>query len=177
MRHLRNLLILAGGMVLAACATQSFPPAKAPEYVTTRDPTPFYLKSPTQANMEPDTSLKGQTRMKLLRKKTGYSLVLLEDSRQGYIANAYITPAPQGSETRPFGTSTENDSLAKRKKPSIATPAPSPEPAQASETPATEPIAPPTNAPASPNLDAPSGEVPSPTPTPEALPEKPKFRL
>jgi hypothetical protein len=177
MRHLCNLLFLAGGIVLAACATQSFPPDKAPEYVTTRDPTPFYLKSPTQTGEEPDASLKGQTRMKLLRKKTGYSLVLLEDSRKGYIANAYITPAPPGSDTRPFGSSTENDSPAKRKKPSLVTPAPSPEPAPASETPATETIAPPANAPGPPDLNSPAGEVPSPTPTPEASPEKPKFRL
>jgi hypothetical protein len=176
MRNLRNLLLLARGMVFAACATQTFSPDKAPEYVTTRDPTPFYLNKPEQVG-GPDASLQIQTRVKLLRKRTGYSLVLLEDSRQGYVANAYITPAPPGSQTRPFGSPAENDTRAKRKKRAAATASPTPEPVQATETPSSGSSAAPTSAPASPDLQAPPEEVPSPTPAPEVPLEKPKFRL
>lgn len=175
MKNLRNLLVLASGMVITACATQTFRPDKAPEYVTTRDPTPFYLNSPERTGGPPDASLKAKTRVKLLRKKTGYSLVLLEDSREGYVANAYITPAPPESQTRPFGSAPESDSRTRRK--ARVTASPTPESGQATGTPSTEVIAPPPSAPLSPDLNPPPGEVPSPTPLPEVPVEKPKFRL
>ena len=99
MRKLRNALLVATGMVFGACATQTFRPEEAPEYVVTRDPTPFYLSKPRQEGT-PDAALSAQTRVKLLRKQADYSLVLLEDSRKGYVANAYLTPAPLGSQQR-----------------------------------------------------------------------------
>jgi hypothetical protein len=176
MRNLRNLLLLASGMVVAACATQTVSPDKAPEYVTTRDPTPFYLNKPEQVGL-PDASLQVQTRVKLLRKRTDYSLVLLEDSRQGYVANAYITPVPPGSQTRPFGSPPENEMPTSRKKRATTRASPTPEPVQATETPSSGSSAAPTSAPGSPDLQAPPKEVPSPTPAPEVPLEKPKFRL
>jgi hypothetical protein len=176
MRNLRNLLLLAIGMVVAACATQTFSPDKAPEYVTTRDPTPFYLNNPEKVR-GPGATLQVQTRVKLLRKRTDYSLVLLEDSRRGYVANAYITPAPPGSQTRPFGSPPQNETASSRKKRATARTSPTPEPVQATETPSSESNAAPTSAPTSPDLQASPEEVPSPTPAPEVPLEKPKFRL
>jgi hypothetical protein len=169
MRKLRNALLVAAGLAVGACATQTFRPEEAPEYVIIRDPTPFYLSKPRQEGT-PDAGLSAKTRVKLLRKEAGYSLVLLEDSRTGYVANAYLTQAPSGSAQRPFGSS-ETEPPRKRR----AAPSPTPAPTQPIETPATE--APGTSTPASPVPQAPPEEVPSPTPLPEAPLEKPKFRL
>ena len=172
MRNLRNLLLLGSAIVLAACATQTFRPEDAPEYVIIRDPTPFYLKSPRPGS-EPEELLKAKTRVKVLRKATSYSLVLLEDSRQGYVANAYITPTPPGSQTRPFGSS-ESDRQTRRKRRASASP--TPEPAQSPEAAPADSSAQPADTTGSPDFHAPV-DVPSPTPTPEAPLEKPKFRL
>src|SRR4029077_3200308 len=103
MRKLRNALLVATGMAFGACATQTFRPEEAPEYVVTRDPTPFYLSKPRPEGT-PDAALSTKTRLKLLRKQTGYSLVLLEDSRKGYVANAYLSKAPPEAQERPFGS-------------------------------------------------------------------------
>jgi hypothetical protein len=174
MRKLRNALLVAAGMVFGACATQTFPPEDAPEYVVTRDPTPFYLSQPRQEGT-PDAALSSKTRVKLLRKQANYSLVLLEDSRRGYVANAYLTEAPAGSQQRPFGSSPEAGRSLRPKR--RAAPSPTPIPTQPIETPASEASAPPTSTPASPASPAPPQEAPSPTPTQETPLEKPKFRL
>ena len=175
MRKLRNALLVATGIVFGACATQTFRPEEAPEYVVTRDPTPFYLSKPRQEGT-PDAALSTQTRVKLLRQQAGYSLVLLEDSRKGYVANAYLTKAPPGSERRPFGSSTETEPSPRLKR--RATPSPTPTPSQPVETPPTQEASPPaTSTPESPASQAPPEEVPSPTPAPEVPLEKPKFRL
>jgi hypothetical protein len=174
MRNLRSLLLVASGMVFAACATQTFRPDEAPEYVVTGKPTPFYLGKPKRESV-PDASLSVQTRVKLLRKQSGYSLVLLEDSRQGYVSNAYITRATPGSEQRSFGSPAESAPTPKRKK--RVAPGPTPAPIQSSQTPASEATPPPASAPTSPEPQVPPGEAPSPTPPPEAPLEKPKFRL
>ena len=173
MRKLRNALLVATGMIFGACATQTFRPENAPEYLVTRDPTPFYLSKPRQEGT-PDAALKTKTRVKLLRKQTGYSLVLLEDSRKGYIANAYLTQAPPGSQERSFGSSIETEPSRPKRR---AAPSPTPVPTQPLETPASEASAPATITPASPAPQAPPEEVPSPTPAPAAPLEKPKFRL
>jgi hypothetical protein len=176
MRKLRNALLVATGVVFGACATQTFRPEEAPEYLVTRDPTPFYLSKPRQEGT-PDAALNAKTRVKLLRKQTGYSLVLLEDSRQGYVANAYLTQAPPGSQQRAFGSSSETEPP-RRKRRAAPSPTPVPETIPTTETPpATDTAAPPTNAPTPPDLNAPSGEVPSASPTPQVPLEKPKFRL
>jgi hypothetical protein len=170
MRKLRNALLVATGVVFGACATQTFPPQAAPEYVVTRDPTPFYLSKPRQEGT-PDAALSVDTRVKLLRKQARYSLVLLEDSRRGYVANAYLTQAPaQSQQPSPETSPTPRP---KRR----AAPSPTPAPSQPVETPASDPSPPATSTPASPAPQAAPEEVPSPTPTPEAPLEKPKFRL
>jgi hypothetical protein len=173
MRNLRNLLLLTSGIAFAACATQTFRPGEAPEYVTTRDPTPFYLREPAPEGV-PDASLSPKTRVKLLRQKKRYSLVQLEDSLTGYVANAYLAPAPPGSQERPIGAPTESGPQPSRKKRPSAIP--TPQPSQTPEAPSGGLSAPPTSTPA-PDAHAPPKEVPSPTPRPEAPLEKPKFRL
>ncbi|HEY5814623.1 MAG TPA: hypothetical protein VIT23_18460, partial [Terrimicrobiaceae bacterium] len=114
-----------------------------------------------------------KTRLKLLRKKPGYSFVQLEDSRTGYVANRNIEIAVSGTQKRPFGSTGREDSQTRpfRKKPARINP-PSPE-SPVSETPSTQESSPPTPD----NVNAPAQEVPSPTPQPEAPVEKPKFRL
>jgi hypothetical protein len=174
MRKLRNALLVATGIVFGACATQTFRPEEAPEYVVTRDPTPFYLSKPRREGT-PDAALSAETRVKLLRQQAGYSLVLLEDSRQGYVANAYLTEAPSGSQQRPLGSSPETAPSPRPKR--RAAPSPTPASTQRVEPPASEASAPPTSAPTSPDSQAPPEEVPSPTPAPEVPLEKPKFRL
>ena len=134
MRKLRNALLVATGMVFGACATQTFRPEVAPEYVVTRDPTPFYLSKPRQEST-PDAALSAQTRVKLLRKQASYSLVLLEDSRTGYVANVYLTQAPSGSQQRPFGSLSETEPPRKKR----AAPSPTPAPTQPTERPAQKP--------------------------------------
>jgi len=172
MRKLRNALLVAAGLAVGACATQTFRPEEAPEYVVTRDPTPFYLSKPRQEGT-PDAALSTKTRVKLLRKQDGYSLVLLKDSRKGYVANAFLRVAPFESPQQPSGSSAETAAPPRSKR--RAAPSPTPAPTQPIETPATE--APGTSTPASPVPQATPEEVPSPTPLPEAPLEKPKFRL
>jgi hypothetical protein len=172
MRKLRNALLVATGVVFGACATQTFRPEAAPEYVVTRDPTPFYLSKPRQEGT-PDAALSAETRLKLLRKQANYSLVLLEDSRTGYVANVYLKQAPPGSQQRPFGSPEIQPPRKKR-----AAPSPTPAPTQPIGTPGTEASgAPATSTPASPVPQATPEEGPSPTPAPEVPLEKPKFRL
>ena len=171
---MRNALLVAIGLVFGACATQTFRPEEAPEYLVTRDPTPFYLNKPRQEGT-PDAALSAQTRVKLLRKQANYSLVLLEDSRTGYVANVYLTQAPSGSQQRPFGSSPETEPSTRPKR--RAVPSPTPTSSQPLETPASEASAPATSTPAPPAPQAPPEEVPSPTPAPEVPLEKPKFRL
>lgn len=78
---------------LGGCATETFAPDIAPEYVVIRDYSGFYRLGPQQGR-GPDTTLRSGTRVKLLRKEMGYSLVQLEDLRTGYLANENMTIAP-----------------------------------------------------------------------------------
>jgi len=79
--------------LLGGCATQTFAPEVAPEYVVIRDFTPFYRLGPQQGR-GPDTSLHAGDRVKLLRREMGFSLIQLEDLRTGYVANENMTVAP-----------------------------------------------------------------------------------
>ena len=65
---------LGGLLVLSACASQTLNPDQAPEYVITRNFTPFYTERPVPGATT-DISLQEKTRVKLLRKGTRYSLV------------------------------------------------------------------------------------------------------
>jgi hypothetical protein len=84
---------LAFSVLAAGCATQSYAPEEAPEMSIIRDYAGFYRLGPIQAR-GPDVSLRTGERVKLMRKEMGYSLVMLEDQRTGYVANEYLAPAP-----------------------------------------------------------------------------------
>jgi len=94
--------LLASCLLLAACASQTFDPKTAPEYVIVRDFTPFFRLGPQQGG-GPDASLRPNTRVKLLRKEMGFSLVQLEDLRNGYVANENIAVAPPRPPTPSVG--------------------------------------------------------------------------
>ena len=186
MTFLRNLLLSASLLVLAACATQTFQPDRAPEYVITRSFTPFYQQRPRQG-ASTDASLSAKTRLKLLRKGMGYSFVQLEDSRTGYVANKNMAVAPPRSQEKPFDSTSDESQTKPRKKkrPSPtrspgASPTPSPSPVsqgeQLKDIPSHDAAPSPTPPP---DLPIAPREVPAPTPTPtpEVPLEKPKFRL
>jgi hypothetical protein len=170
MRNLRILLLSGSGLLLVACAAQTIRPDQTPEYEIIWSPTPFYEYGPTQRG-GPSALLSTKTRVKLLRKKKGYSLVQLEDSRTGYVANQNMEAVPPESQKRPVGAPAAEESQARsiRKKPASASPLP--QEGQVNEAPASEATAPP------PDLQPTPKEVPSPTPLPEPPLEKPKFRL
>jgi hypothetical protein len=58
-----------------------------------RDFAPFYRTGPIQAR-GPDASLRVGDRVKVLRREMGYSYVMLEDERSGFVATEYLAPAP-----------------------------------------------------------------------------------
>ncbi len=89
----RAFLFLSAACLFGGCATQTFAPEVAPEYVVIRDFTPFYRLGPQQVRGA-DSSLRVGNRVKLLRKEMGFSLVQLEDTRTGYVANENMTVAP-----------------------------------------------------------------------------------
>ena len=89
----RSFLLVTVAFFLGGCATQTFAPDVAPEYVVIREFAPFYRLGPQQGR-GPDTSLHTGTRVKLLRREMGYSLVQLEDLRSGYVANENMAVAP-----------------------------------------------------------------------------------
>ncbi|MGA7393031.1 MAG: hypothetical protein WBL40_12480 [Terrimicrobiaceae bacterium] len=180
MMPMRAVLLLGGLLAFSACATKTFSPDQAPEYTITRSFTPFYSERPVEGATT-DVSLSEKTRVKLLRKETGYSRVQLEDSREGYVANKNMVVAPPGSQERPFGSTVE-ESRPKppRKKRIIRAAAPTPTPVSQGEQPGTSPqevTAPPAATPA-PQAAPKESPAPTPEPTPQATPlEKPKFRL
>jgi hypothetical protein len=195
MTSMRNVLLFGGLLVLSACATRTFNLDQAPEYTVTRSFTPFYSGRPVEGATT-DISLKEKTRVKLLRKETGYSLVQLEDSRTGYVANKNLAVSPPGSQERPFGSISEELQTKPRRKKRIsraAAPTPSPvsQREQSKPTPPQDVTAPPSPSPTpqaapkntvapAPTPQAAPEETPAPTPapTPKATPlEKPKFRL
>jgi hypothetical protein len=184
MTSLRNVLLWGGLLVLSACASQTLKPDQAPEYVITRNFTPFYTERPVPGATT-DVSLKEKTRVKLLRKGTSYSLVQLEDSRTGYVTTKNITVAPAELQQRPFGaTRAEPQSTPERKRRvrGAAPPTPRPTPiieSQRLDSTASQETSEPSPTP-SPEVQVPREEQPppAPTPTPQASPvEKPKFRL
>ena len=89
----RGLFVASAVFFLGGCATQTFAPDVAPEYVVIRDFTGFYRLGPGQGR-GPDSSLRAGDRVKLIRREMGYSLVQLEDLRTGYVANENMTVAP-----------------------------------------------------------------------------------
>ncbi len=164
----RLLILLPIAIFLAGCATETFAPDVAPEYVVIRDFTPFYRMGPQQGR-GPDTSLRTGTRVKLLRREMGFSLVQLEDLRTGYIANENMTVAPP----RPPEQIKQEAEVAAIKKrggrrgddgPLYSGP-------QVNDTPLPDPNVPP------PDLNVEPEFVPNNIPAPDATPAgRPKFR-
>ena len=153
---------------LSGCATETFAPDVAPEYVVIRDFTPFYRMGPQQGR-GPDTSLRTGIRVKLLRREMGFSLVQLEDLRTGYVANENMTVAPP----RPPEQIKQEEEVAATKKrggrrgddgPLYSGP-------QVNDTPLPDPNVPP------PDLNVEPEFVPKNIPAPDATPVgRPKFR-
>lgn len=79
---------------VVGCATQTFDPANAPEFLVQSDYTPFYSLGPGQER-GPDASLQRGELVKMLRREFGFSYVEISDGRVGYIANEEILPAPK----------------------------------------------------------------------------------
>ena len=154
--------------LLGGCATQTFAPEVAPEYVIIRDFSPFYRLGPQQGR-GPDASLRTETRVKLIRREMGFSLVQLEDLRTGYVANENMTVAPP----RPAAQVKEEAEIATMKKrgghrgddgPLYSGP-------QVNDTPLPDPNVPP------PDLNVEPEIMPKNIPAPDATPAgRPKFR-
>jgi hypothetical protein len=155
----RWLLVLLVAVV-AGCATKSFSPEEAPEFVITANFAPFYRMGPMQSG-GPDASLPLDTRVKRLTEEMGYSRVQLEDLRTGYVANENLSPAPP---RLPAPAISESSSPGPRKKRG-----PRYTGEQVNDTPLPDPLPPP-------DLNIAPEIVAEPTPTPEPPPEPPKFR-
>lgn len=164
----RAFSLLFTAFILGGCATQTFAPEVAPEYVMIRDFSPFYRMGPQQGR-GPDASLRSGTRVKLLRREMGYSLVQMDDLRTGYVANENMTVAPP----RPAAQVKQEAEIAAIKKrgghrgddgPLYSGP-------QVNDTPLPDPNIPP------PDLNVEPEVVPTNIPAPDAVPvAKPKFR-
>lgn len=170
MNYARVLAVWVFCLLIQGCATQTFAPEQAPEFLVIRDFTPMYRLGPMQAR-GPDASLKVNTRVKMLRKEMGYSLVQLEDERTGYVANENLAvapprpPEPKVSDFVPDNAST--GARGRRGKPS----SPAYRGEQLNDIPLPDLSVPP------PDLNIAPEDISAPTPAPEAPLEKPKFRI
>lgn len=154
--------------LLPGCATETFAPDQAPEYQILADYTAFYRLGPMQAR-GPDANLRAQTRVKLLRREMGYSLIQLEDSRTGYVANeALVVAPPRPPEPKPSILPDDSSSSSRKKGRGSSSPVYRGE--QLNDIPLPDPSVP------SPDLNIAPEDV-APAPTPEAPAEKPKFRI
>lgn len=159
------LSFLLGGCV----ASQTFSPDQAPEYMILADFTPFYRLGPMQAR-GPDATLRSQTRVKLLRKEMGYSLVQMEDTRTGYVPNESLVVAPPRPPAPKPSILSDDSSSSSGKKKGRGSSSPVYRGEQLNDIPLPDPNIPP------PDLNIAPEDV-APAPTPSAPPEKPKFRL
>ena len=96
---------------VVGCVTQSFDPAKAPEFLVQADYAPFYTLGPGQGR-GPDASLQRGERVRMLRREFGFSYVEIKDGRAGYVANEEIAPAPP-REPEPSSTPFRKRSLSR----------------------------------------------------------------
>lgn len=159
-------LLGAALFFFGGCAVETYAPDVAPEYVIIRDFTAFYRLGPEQGRGA-DASLRPQTRVKLLRREMGFSLVQLEDLRTGYVANenmAVASPrAASPADVRPEAGSRRRGSPKGR---GTAYSGP-----QVNDTPLPNPAAPP------PDLNIAPEVVPETIPAPSEVPSpSPKFR-
>lgn len=89
----RLITVWLVAMMLCGCATQTYAPENAPEYVIIRNNAPFYSLGPQQ-NRGPNLWLPLNMRVKLLRREMGFSLVQLANLKTGYLANENMAVAP-----------------------------------------------------------------------------------
>lgn len=167
MTKLRMALVSLIALALAACATQSYSPDQAPEYVVIREFAKFYRLGPMQAR-GPDSSLPVQTRVKLLRKEMGYYYVMLEDGRAGYVASEDLTLAPPRPPQPPASLTGDNPQKPGSRGRNVPN-SPRYRGEQNNDIPLPDVIAPP-------DLNIAPEDVPSATPPPQPA-EKPKFRF
>jgi hypothetical protein len=155
-------------VMLSSCTTTTPLTAEtAPEYMIVKGYAPFYKLGPMQGR--PDASLPLETRIKVLRNEAGFSLVQLEDSRQGYVANENMAPAPPKPPAPPADAGTIDPRTGKKKggnRPNS--------PRYTGEQLNDIPL-PDVNVPA-PDLNIGSEDITAPAPTPTPPTEKPKFR-
>lgn len=85
--------------LLGGCVSDNLG-APGEEYEILRNQTPFYVVGP-QLGRRADDYLEAHSRVTLLRKEMGYSLVRLEDERTGYVANEALVAAPPRPKPRP----------------------------------------------------------------------------
>lgn len=87
-------------VALAGCASETFTPDAAPEYLVTRNDSPLYELGPNQF-APPDERLNAGDRVWMLRREFGYSRVLLASGMAGYMANDDIAPTQSDSRHAP----------------------------------------------------------------------------
>lgn len=108
------ILAACAAMALAACETVPLSPSPnfTGDMVVANEYAQFFRLGPQQAGGA-DLSLRGGTRVMLLRKEFGYSRVQLEDDQVGYMANEDLQPAPpapkapKGRKGKPRGEARE----------------------------------------------------------------------
>jgi len=165
----RGLLVFAV-FFFGGCATETFAPEAAPEYVVVREFSPFYRLGPQQGHGA-DVSLRTGTRVKLLRREMGYSLVQLEDLRTGYLANENMAVAPPRPQEQVTQQVTEPAASKKRGGHLRGGDGPLYSGPQVNDTPLPDPNVPP------PDLNVEPEIVPKNIPAPDAKPVgPPKFR-
>lgn len=167
MRYLPQTLSILCAALLGGCASEVYAPEAAPEQAIIQDFAPFYRTGPVQAR-GPDSTLRAGDRVKLLRKEMGYSYVMLEDERTGYIANEFMAPAPP----RPQSTPAPSSGSTRAASSSRSGSAQSYRGPQVNDSPLPEPLP-------MPSLDlniGPEDVVPFPSPSPTTPSEPPKFR-
>jgi len=161
------VMFAAVAMLLASCAaTSTFTAENAPEYMVVKAYSPFYKIGPMQAR--PDASLPVDTRFKLLRQEMGFSYVLLDDGRQGYVANENMAPAPPRPAPTPSDDGSVDGKPGKKRGNRPNSPRYSGE--QLNDIPLPD-----VNIPA-PDLNIGSEDISAPAPTPTPPVEKPQFR-
>lgn len=149
----------------SGCASEVYSPEEAPEQVVIRDFASFYRFGPAQPRGA-DAALPVNTRVKLLRKEMGYSLVMLSDTRTGYVANEDLVPAPPRppeAEVAATGNSQRRES-GSSSRPRYTGP-------QVNDSPLPEPLPP-----AELDLDIGPEDVVAMPPAPEEPAEAPRFR-
>lgn len=162
MKMFQVLVMIGLGAFVSGCATTSFEPDKAPEFVITKDLTPFYLIGPMQKGGA-DASLPLDTRVKRLTEEMGFSRVVIPDGRAGYVANESMAPAPP----QPPAASPDDEPPSSRRRRGGGGARYTG--AQVNDTPL--PNIPP------PDLNIAPEDISAPPPTPTPAPEPPKFRF